>query len=203
MHNLSKEDLEFLIETFRGKSIILLGELHLNVDIYGKVTGISNGRTPIIQAARKEYSFGSAGDLAIALKKAGVNVYITGIIGEDANGQIIKDEFIKAGIVPSLLIVNKEARMGSRTRAYACSPESAENKQERMVLEIKEKGSAPLNESIKDSFKNVLELVLENMCGVVIIGPTGSEQSTLASYILELREQELKYRKQVIYLEGN
>src|SRR5690554_7281592 len=76
---------------FRNTRILVVGDLMLDQYWIGESTRISpEAPVPIVKINTSENRLGGAANAALNARSLGSNVALCGIIGEDPNGQIIK-----------------------------------------------------------------------------------------------------------------
>ncbi len=90
------------IDKFRGKKILVVGDVMLDSAVWGKVERISpEAPVPVVQVQRETYTAGGAANVANNINALGGQALLMGLIGADRNGEIfkkvLKDKKIKAG----------------------------------------------------------------------------------------------------------
>lgn len=84
-HHLSK---------FTGKRVLVIGDVYLDVSHFGRISGISlEAPIQVFEEHRVHYNPGAAGNVAANLAALGAHTSILGVIGNDANAEILKTEF--------------------------------------------------------------------------------------------------------------
>ena len=98
MSNLIKTDLE-IIKEFRGKRILVIGDIMLDEYIWGRVKRISpEAPVPVVEFCKRVYAAGGAGNAAVNISSLGGEVLLGGIIGNDQQALILKSELKKSGV---------------------------------------------------------------------------------------------------------
>jgi len=78
-----------IFEKFKGKNILIIGDVMVDTYMIGKVERISpEAPVPICDVERKEYKLGGASNVAISVKELGANPIICSVIGDDDTGKI-------------------------------------------------------------------------------------------------------------------
>ncbi|MHC4293398.1 MAG: D-glycero-beta-D-manno-heptose 1-phosphate adenylyltransferase [Planctomycetota bacterium] len=78
--------------------ILVVGDFMLDIYTYGDALRISpEAPVPVLKVTKTEYSCGGAGSVANDLAALGAVPYCIGVIGEDNNGQILKEKLIGVG----------------------------------------------------------------------------------------------------------
>ena len=96
-----------VFEKFKGKNILIIGDVMVDTYLIGKVDRISpEAPVPICDVERKEYKLGGASNVAISIKELGAVPLIFSTIGDDDIGKIFmdlleKNDMYKEGIVKS------------------------------------------------------------------------------------------------------
>ena len=82
-------------EIFKGisqKNILVIGDLLLDGYFWGKTERISpEAPVPIVEVNGTNFNQGGAGNVALNLAKLGSKVSVLGVIGSDANGDMLVD----------------------------------------------------------------------------------------------------------------
>ncbi|MEA2005768.1 MAG: D-glycero-beta-D-manno-heptose-7-phosphate kinase [Acidobacteriota bacterium] len=97
--NLSR--MKTLIENFKGKRIIVLGDLMLDKYIWGDVVRISpEAPVPVVEVKKDSTCLGGAGNVYHNLETLGASPLLVGIVGADPEGRwIIKNASNSQGII--------------------------------------------------------------------------------------------------------
>jgi len=90
-----------LIENFKGKRIIVLGDLMLDKYIWGDVVRISpEAPVPVVEVKKDSTCLGGAGNVYHNLETLGASPLLVGIVGADPEGRwIIKNASNSQGII--------------------------------------------------------------------------------------------------------
>jgi len=101
------EELLKTVTNLGSPNILLVGDFMLDVYTYGDALRISpEAPVPVLKVTDTEYRCGGAGSVAANLTDLGAKTFCLGVIGEDPNGQKIKDELTKLGVdISGLLTV--------------------------------------------------------------------------------------------------
>jgi len=90
-----KQRLDEIYERFNNKRIFVIGDLMLDVYIWGKVGRISpEAPVPIVEVEEESYRFGGAANVGMNIKSLGGIPILVGVIGYDREGTVI-DALIK------------------------------------------------------------------------------------------------------------
>jgi rfaE bifunctional protein kinase chain/domain len=143
-----------IIKNFPEKKVLVVGDLILDRYLWGEVERISpEAPVPIVDVKRENYNLGGACNVAWNISRLDGEVYIAGVIGDDANGDILIDMLLKNRIKP-VVVKDKSRPTTEKTRIIAVSQQLI-----RIDREKKEKLSLSVQKSIISSIKDILDLV--------------------------------------------
>lgn len=92
-------------------NILVIGDIMLDVYNYGDANRISpEAPVPVFHSKEKKYYLGGAANTYANLCNIGVNAHLFGVIGDDSNGEILKDLIYKVNIFSSNHLINKYSR---------------------------------------------------------------------------------------------
>ena len=111
---------EDILKEFKGKRILVVGDVMLDAYILGKVTRISpEAPVPVVSLDKKENRIGGAGNVALNLKNLGASPIIASVIGTDSEGEILEELFQKRGISSAGLVRSKFRKTTVKTRVIS------------------------------------------------------------------------------------
>lgn len=88
----SSIDYKELFKSFASVKIGVVGDMMLDTYWWGNVERISpEAPVPVVTVDRKEYRIGGAGNVALNLASLGTPVSVFSVIGDDDDGQILRD----------------------------------------------------------------------------------------------------------------
>ena len=97
-----------IINSFRNKKILIIGDLILDRFIYGKVNRISpEAPVPVVDVVSESFLLGGAANVANNIIALGGKVSIAGIVGKDTAGRILKELFEERNINTEGIIEDK------------------------------------------------------------------------------------------------
>ena len=97
-----------IINSFKDKRILIIGDLILDRFIYGKVSRISpEAPVPVVDVVSESFLLGGAANVANNIIALGGKVSIAGIIGKDTAGRIMKGLFEDRNINTEGIIEDK------------------------------------------------------------------------------------------------
>ena len=105
-----KERLHYILEKFRKKNILVIGDIMLDKYIWGSVSRISpEAPVQIVTVQKENYAPGGAANVASNISSLKAKTYIMGIVGKDNTRNILLSELRKRNIdVGGILTVNKK-----------------------------------------------------------------------------------------------
>jgi D-glycero-beta-D-manno-heptose-7-phosphate kinase len=111
-----------LIAQFATKRLIVLGDLMLDEFIWGEVRRISpEAPVPVVEVKRESWHLGGAGNVVANLVALGAQSVPLGLIGKDAAGERLRDEFALRGVATNGLISDSARPTTRKTRIVAHS----------------------------------------------------------------------------------
>jgi D-glycero-beta-D-manno-heptose-7-phosphate kinase len=88
-----------IISSFKDQNILIVGDVILDRYIFGKVNRISpEAPVPVVDVTREAYMLGGAANVANNIIALGGNVTVSGVIGKDRAGDIVRELLAGSGI---------------------------------------------------------------------------------------------------------
>ncbi|MHC4131598.1 MAG: D-glycero-beta-D-manno-heptose 1-phosphate adenylyltransferase [Planctomycetota bacterium] len=140
--------------------ILVVGDFMLDIYTYGDALRISpEAPVPVLKVTKTEYSCGGAGSVANDLAVLGAVPYCIGVIGEDNNGQILKEKL--TGICANIdgLTTVSERPTISKQRLIGLAQHRHQQQLFRMDNEITEPMSDDVYDEIRLCYKDALKEV--------------------------------------------
>ncbi len=117
---LDKKRSDALINSFRHKTILVLGDLMLDEYLFGQVSRISpEAPVPVVEVSEEKYLLGGAANVAWNIASLGAKVVPVGVVGRDRPRQTILKEFQKRKISKSGLVEDPSRHTTIKTRIVA------------------------------------------------------------------------------------
>lgn len=108
-----------LIKQVRKKTILVVGDIMLDVRVSGEVSRMSaEAPIPVFREQGRAYQIGGAGNVAANLKAMGQDVRICSVVGEDTFGYRVRDSLLKMGVDCSMLRLVAQRQTTVKTRYY-------------------------------------------------------------------------------------
>jgi D-beta-D-heptose 7-phosphate kinase/D-beta-D-heptose 1-phosphate adenosyltransferase len=112
--------LERIINRFRGKHILVVGDLILDHYIFGEAERISpEAPVPVLWANQEKFLGGGAVNVALNLIDLGAQVSLCGVVGDDHFGKVLLGIIKEKGIDTNLIIKDKTRPTTIKTRVVA------------------------------------------------------------------------------------
>jgi len=96
-----------LLARFDKARVLVVGDIYLDENVFGKVTGVSlEAPIPIYEVQRKKHNPGAAGNAACNVAALGAKTYMVGYVGDDVNADIVRKEFAVRNVDTSGVVVH-------------------------------------------------------------------------------------------------
>jgi len=155
-----KNRLQGIVSKFKGKKILVLGDVMLDQYIWGEVSRISpEAPVPVVEVKKVSYHLGGAANVAMNIASLGGKVYLVGVVGDDQEAEWIKQTFLDNGIDIQGVIVDPGRPTTLKTRIIAHS--------QQMVRVDREKTDSISDAIAQELFNYSLE-VLDDVNAVLI-----------------------------------
>jgi D-beta-D-heptose 7-phosphate kinase/D-beta-D-heptose 1-phosphate adenosyltransferase len=149
-----------ILKNFKGRKILVIGDIILDEYIFGKVSRISpEAPVPVVEVQSCNYLPGGAAYVATHINNLGGNVYLTGIIGDDKYGDEICKSLQNGNISIDGLIKDFERPTILKTRVIA---------QHQQVVRIDYEKKSHITKGIMERILNYVNNVIKEIEVVVI-----------------------------------
>lgn len=156
--------LRSLIDAFKGKRIVVFGDLVADVFVYGEISRISREAPVLILKHKETQTVPGGGANAINnLWALGARPLPVGIVGDDAEGQELLRYFSGRGIDISGIRVSKSYRTPTKTRILA----GAVHSQRQQIVRI-DSGGATQDEKTFTGLEQKLKAAVSNAHALVV-----------------------------------
>jgi D-beta-D-heptose 7-phosphate kinase/D-beta-D-heptose 1-phosphate adenosyltransferase len=154
-------DLSLLLDKFSRCHIAVIGDLMLDVYLWGHIDRISpEAPVPILNVVRRSSTLGGAGNVVENLRSMGVDVTTLGVVGDDEIGQQICDLLRQHG-ADVQGVVRDPSRKSTR-KARLMSMEHGQQ-----VFRFDEESTAPLDNEIKQKMMDIIHRMNNGIQAVV------------------------------------
>lgn len=117
---MTKEEINKLFEDFRGKHILLLGDVMLDAYVWGNVNRMSpEAPVPVLDVSKREERLGGLANVALNLRELGAKVSVCSVIGNDAVGEKITHIMESMQMDPDNLVKSPDRISTIKTRVIS------------------------------------------------------------------------------------
>lgn len=156
-----KEKVEDIFRNFANQNILVVGDVMLDVYLWGKVDRVSpEAPVPVVACTHRESRLGGAANVALNLKSLGANPVLCSVIGKDDKGKDFLIEMEKAGL-PTMGMQYDHSRVTTvKTRVISGSQH---------LLRVDDEVNHYLETTTEDSFIAFLQREIEKGCYTAIV----------------------------------
>lgn len=119
---MDKASLQELFEHMAQLHVVVVGDVMLDNYWWGDVERISpEAPVPVVAVKRRESRLGGAANVALNCRALGAKVALAGVIGDDHEGEVLKQLSTQAGISTDLLMASNKRTTTTKTRVISKS----------------------------------------------------------------------------------
>src|SRR5689334_12130533 len=156
--------LQSLTEKLVGRRVVVLGDLVADVFSYGEISRISREAPVLILNHRETQVVPGGGANAIHnIWALGAKPIPVGVVGDDAEGRQLLEQFSKLGIDINSIVVAKSHRTPSKTRILA----GAVHSQRQQIVRL-DSGSGIQSDRIRKAVERKLNLALRQADALLV-----------------------------------
>ena len=149
-----------LIDQFTQKHILVIGDVMLDEYIWGKVNRVSpEAPVPVVKLDNIDYHAGGAANVGENVFSLGCEVTMVGLIGNDNNGERLKN------------ILNKENRFNLRLVKQTGRPTTVKTRimaQGQQVMRVDNETEEPPATDILEELQSTIDSVINDVDGVIL-----------------------------------
>ena len=149
-----------LIDQFTQKHILVIGDVMLDEYIWGKVNRVSpEAPVPVVKLDNIDYHAGGAANVGENVFSLGCEVTMVGLIGNDNNGERLKN------------ILNKEDRFNLRLVKQAGRPTTVKTRimaQGQQVMRVDNETEEPPATDMLEELQSTIDSVINDVDGVIL-----------------------------------
>jgi D-beta-D-heptose 7-phosphate kinase/D-beta-D-heptose 1-phosphate adenosyltransferase len=174
-------------------NILLVGDFMLDVYTYGDALRISpEAPVPVLKVTKTEYRCGGAGSVAADLVDLGAVPSCLGVIGNDQNGQKIKDELTTLGVDIRGLLTIVDRPTVSKQRLIGL----ARHRHRQQLMRIDEESTEPLADGHNEE---IFQIYIDRLTQVDVVCLQDYDKGLLRSSLCQQMVQyAAKAKKQVL-----
>ena len=153
-------ELSNIVKNFKTPKVLVVGDLMLDEYISGEANRISP-EAPILILDAKETTYlpGGAANTAHNIKTLGDEVILTGVIGQDEKGRILKEALEKKGIDSQGLIIDPQRKTTLKTRVVA---------RNQQVVRVDIENRDPIGLQTEESLFNFIQSKIGEISSIII-----------------------------------
>jgi len=142
MSQLTKTRAAELLQTFRERKVLVLGDVMLDEFVWGDVTRISpEGPVPVVDVRRESIHLGGAANVLANLIALGSHGWVVGVVGSDHAGERLRDQLRQLNSSDDGGVIVDETRCSTtKTRIVAHS---------QLVVRADRESRAPVNAKVE------------------------------------------------------
>lgn len=176
------------LNKFRGKHVAIIGDLGLDQYVMGPVRRISpEAPVPVVEVEYEKSNLGMSGNLAHNILTLGGHPLVCSVVGQDKEGDLIKDIFKTLGMSSEYLITDASRPTISKLRIL-CG--------QHHIVRVDRELCKFLSEPIEQALLTRFESVIKN-CDVVVIEDhaKGVVSERICSFVIALSK---KWNKKIL-----
>lgn len=159
-NNLELKRIEEILKSFKGKKILVVGDIMVDKYIWGTVSRISpEAPVPIVNIARESYTLGGASNVVNNIHSLGGKVYLAGVVGSDDISKIIFSKMKKENINIDGVITDSDRPTTLKTRIIAHNQQVV-----RLDREKKDK----IKDDLRKKILYYINSIMENIDVIII-----------------------------------
>ena len=159
------QKLEEMANKFRGKRILVVGDMVADVYLNGRIARVSReAPVLVLEEIGKRVVAGGAANVVSNLSELGGDVYAVGVVGDDFYGEELKNILKRSKIHIEGIVTDKTRPTISKTRVIA-GGRATVNQQ---VVRIDKEEKDPLSKKLEAALIAKLDKILPNIDGIVL-----------------------------------
>ena len=162
MTNISGSRANELIDSYRGKTVVVLGDVMLDEFVWGEVTRISpEAPVPVVDIRRESVHLGGAANVLANLISLGATAAVIGVTGDDAPAERVRNELALLGAIDPAanLIVDPSRPTTTKTRIIAHN---------QLVVRADRERRNPVSPETAQQIIRALKRALENASAFIV-----------------------------------
>lgn len=117
---LSSTQVMSLVEKFRGRKVLVIGDIGIDEYLLGDVRRISpEAPVPVLEVETQENRLGLAANVAFNVRTLGGEPLLVGLVGKDSGAELIKDLMQKSDLGTEHLVLDESRPTTRKTRVMA------------------------------------------------------------------------------------
>jgi D-glycero-beta-D-manno-heptose-7-phosphate kinase len=163
-----------VVDRFRDKKILVLGDVMLDKYIWGDVTRISpEAPVQIVSVTKESYAPGGAANVANNIASLGAQAFMVGVVGDDSTRDRLIKELLKRNIDVSGLITDQTKRTTRKVRVFG-------RNQQLLRFDYEKKGDVePVTE------ESIFEFVFKKIDEIDAIAVSDYAKGTITKHLMD------------------
>ncbi len=151
---MDKKRFNELSERFGALKVAVIGDLMLDVYLFGQVTRISpEAPVPVVQVAKRQYCPGGAANVIRNIATLGGQCLAFGIVGSDEDGETLKAEIAAYNVSVNGVAIDADRRTTVKERVVCGNQQ---------LLRVDYESVVPVADKIREKLVNELVELIEN-----------------------------------------
>ncbi|MBI5400305.1 D-glycero-beta-D-manno-heptose-7-phosphate kinase [Candidatus Saganbacteria bacterium] len=175
-----------IIKKFKGRKILVFGDVMLDEHIWSRVERISpEAPVPIADVYRITHVPGGCGNVAVNVAALGGLPYLVGLIGHDGSGEKLRKALKQAQVSPQYLIVDRQRPTILKSRIIAAAQH---------VVRVDREDRTDILPNLRQEILKSLKRLIPQMDGVIISDyAKGMIDEETAQAVIQLARQYKKF----------
>lgn len=158
---LAKKRLNEILNGIEGKRILVIGDVMLDVYIWGAVERISpEAPVPVVEVEGETKRLGGAGNVAANVRAIGAKPILISLVGQDDDGDYLIKFMKSSGISPDNILRNSDRKTTVKSRIIAHS--------QQVVRVDRESPHNVANDELASLIKRSIDVIENGIDGVII-----------------------------------
>ena len=156
----TRAEVAALLSRCVGKRVLVVGDLMLDAYVHGEVSRISpEAPVPVMRVERERSLLGGAANTAKCLAALGCRAVMCGVVGEDADGALLREEADNLGIGHEAVLGDASRRTIRKTRIIA---------RRQQVIRLDWEDATPLGDAVVARLVEVARAAVADCEAVVV-----------------------------------
>lgn len=157
---IEEERLVKITDNFKGKKILVIGDLILDEFIWGKVKRISpEAPVPVVEVQKESLRLGGSANVVNNLSALGCEVALSGVIGNDDNGKRLTGILEEMNVDYNGVVIKENRPTAIKTRVIA---------QHQQIVRFDREKTMPVMQSTIEKIKAYIMRNISSMDAVII-----------------------------------
>ena len=161
-NNINLDDLNKILNDFKDKKIVVIGDLMIDHYLWGAVDRISpEAPVPVVDITNEEYRLGGAANVVHNVLSLNAVPIVIGLVGDDTNADVLIDLFKDNNINTDFIYKDNSRPTTVKSRIFASGQQMLRFDQEKRH-EISENTERIIKKNIDLALENADALILED-----------------------------------------